>query len=415
MEREEQERPSACAQDLDAPLPAAWPHHDADAECQAVSQVGVLTAHGSLAQPLCERVKSTQSCAPEPWADTEERSLLIQSSSASVASTASVDNVGCGESTTVPESAGQHQEICHSHPDKWGTTRPRAACDRVSDESARMSFSGRFVGGDITDETFLQLVKTESANAFSGGQEKAAHEGDIDDEFFLKLLPDAGHGTLNVLNPPLQHRGFRDEHSVSRPCETVGSLVLASDSRNECDQASPAHSPHELAEIDCAAAGSSAGEADAWQVVEEVETIKSAWSQEKEAWEIKMEQMRVSLWELEQQVCQERKEKAKLVQKIEDMQAVIDQGERETKEALEMVSYLSSQASVHAAQKMAGLLQSNALELRESRRQLEEEKKRSSKMRDEKEELLRWFRRLSLQRTSSPSNVCGSPPESVTL
>jgi hypothetical protein len=76
----------------------------------------------------------------------------------------------------------------------------------------------------------------------------------------------------------------------------VGSLVLASDSRNECDQASPAHSPHELAEIDCAAAGSSAGEADAWQVVEEVETIKSAWSQEKEAWEIKMEQMRVSLW-----------------------------------------------------------------------------------------------------------------------
>jgi hypothetical protein len=51
-----------------------------------------------------------------------------------------------------------------------------------------------------------------------------------------------------------------------------------------------------LAEIDCAAAGSSAGEADAWQVVEEVETIKSAWSQEKEAWEIKMEQMRVSLW-----------------------------------------------------------------------------------------------------------------------
>ena len=68
MEREEQERPSTCAQDLDAPLPAAWPHHDADAECQAVSQVGVLTAHGSLAQPLCERVKSTQSCAPEPWA-----------------------------------------------------------------------------------------------------------------------------------------------------------------------------------------------------------------------------------------------------------------------------------------------------------------------------------------------------------
>ena len=114
-------------------------------------------------------------------------------------------------------------------------------------------------------------------------------------------------------------------------------------------------------------------------------------------------------------MCQEQKEKAKLVQKIEDMQAVIDQGERETKEALEMVSYLSSQASVHAAQKMAGLLQSNALELRESRRQLEEEKKRSSKMRDEKEELLRWFRRLSLQRTSSPSNVCGSPPESVTL
>ena len=140
-------------------------------------------------------------------ADTEERSLLIQSSSASVASTASVDNVGCGESTTVLESAGQHQEICHSHPDKWGTTRPHAACDRVSDEtSARMSFSGRFVGGDITDETFLQLLKTESANAFSGGQEKAAHEGDIDDEFFLKLLPDAGHGTLNVLNPPLQHR-----------------------------------------------------------------------------------------------------------------------------------------------------------------------------------------------------------------
>ena len=85
--------------------------------------------------------------------------------------------------------------------------------------------------------------------------------------------------------------------------------------------------------------------------------------------------------ELEQQVLQERKEKAKLVLKIEEMQAVIEQGERETKEALAMVDHLGSQASVSAAQKLAALLQSSAIELRETRRQLEEEKKKTSQLR----------------------------------
>ena len=92
--------------------------------------------------------------------------------------------------------------------------------------------------------------------------------------------------------------------------------------------------------------------------------------------------------ELEQQVLQERKEKAKLVHKIEDMQAVIEQGERETKEALAMVDHLGSQASVSAAQKLAALLQSSAIELRETRRQLEEEKKITSQMRGEQEQLI---------------------------
>jgi len=92
--------------------------------------------------------------------------------------------------------------------------------------------------------------------------------------------------------------------------------------------------------------------------------------------------------ELEQQVLQERKEKEKLVHKIEDMQAVIEQGERETKEALAMVDHLGSQASVSAAQKLAALLQSSAIELRETRRQLEEEKKKTSQLRGEQEQLI---------------------------
>ncbi len=57
--------------------------------------------------------------------------------------------------------------------------------------------------------------------------------------------------------------------------------------------------------------------------------------------------------ELEQQVLQERKEKEKLVHKIEDMQAVIEQGERETKEALAMVDHLGSQASVSAKENIS--------------------------------------------------------------
>jgi hypothetical protein len=91
--------------------------------------------------------------------------------------------------------------------------------------------------------------------------------------------------------------------------------------------------------------------------------------------------------ELEQQVLQERKEKAKLVHKIEEMQGVIEQGERETTEALAMVQHLCSQASVKAAQKLAALLQSSAIELRETRRQLEVEKKQTSQLRGEQEQL----------------------------
>jgi hypothetical protein len=91
--------------------------------------------------------------------------------------------------------------------------------------------------------------------------------------------------------------------------------------------------------------------------------------------------------ELEQQVLQERKEKAKLVHKIEEMQGVIEQGERETKEALAMVHHLCNQTSVNAAQKLAALLQSSAIELRETRRQLEVEKKQISQLRGEQEQL----------------------------
>ena len=71
------------------------------------------------------------------------------------------------------------------------------------------------------------------------------------------------------------------------PRGAVGSLVTFSGSLEQCDEASPAHTPHGLAESD---------EVDGWQVTEAAEASMNAWEQEKEALEMKMEQMRLSLW-----------------------------------------------------------------------------------------------------------------------
>jgi len=88
-------------------------------------------------------------------------------------------------------------------------------------------------------------------------------------------------------------RSCRDERFVSGPPRgAVGSLVTFSGSLDQCDEASPAHTPHGLSEID--PVGSE--EVDGWQETEAAEARMNAWEQEKEALEMKMEQMRLSLW-----------------------------------------------------------------------------------------------------------------------
>ena len=91
-------------------------------------------------------------------------------------------------------------------------------------------------------------------------------------------------------------RSCRDERFVSGPPRgtrgAVGSLVTFSGSLDQCDEASPAHTPHGLSESD--PVGSE--EVDGWQETEAAEARMNAWEQEKEALEMKMEQMRLSLW-----------------------------------------------------------------------------------------------------------------------